>query len=43
VFGLVLGFLGADLIVTVAFCAASVFLILTAFPSESKMRKLVGR
>jgi len=43
IFGLVLGFLGADLMVTVAFCLASVFFLITVFPSEQKMRRMTRR
>lgn len=43
VFGLVLGFLGADLMVTAAFCLASIFFLTTVFPSEQKLRRMTRR
>ena len=39
IFGLVLGFMGAEMIVPICFSIASLFFVLNIFPSEAKMER----
>lgn len=39
IFGLVLGFMGAELMVSIAFSAVAIFFLLTIFPTEERLLK----